>query len=124
MRTKADTLKERTFRFAENIVRLVRELPSTLEARRIGSQLLDAGTSVAANYRAACRARSHAEFVAKIGLVVEEADETEFWLELLAKTSIVPEPAIRSHREEAYQLTAIFTASHRTASARKRQRTP
>lgn len=119
MRTQADLLKERTFRFAESIVRLVRDLPASFEARRIGGQLFDAGTSVAANYRAACRARSHREFVAKIGIVVEEADESEFWLELLVRTSIISEEIVKSHRAEASELTAIFTASHKTASERK-----
>jgi four helix bundle protein len=123
MRTQADALKERTFRFAESIVKLVRELPNTFEARRMGGQLFDAATSVAANYRAACKARSHPEFVAKIGIVVEEADESGFWLELLVRTSIVNSSAVTTHLAEASELTAIFTASHKTASQRKRTRT-
>ncbi len=123
MGTQADDLKKRTFQFAVAITKLVRELPTTLEGRRIGGQLFDAGTSVAANYRAACKARSHAEFVAKIGIVLEEADESAFWLELLVATAIVPEAAVTSHRVEASELTAIFTASHKTASAHKRLRT-
>jgi four helix bundle protein len=122
MRTQADVLKDRTFRFAESIVNLVRTLPNTPEARRIGGQLFDAATSVAANYRAACKARSHSEFVAKIGIVVEEADESRFWLDLLVRTSIVNVSAVEQHRTEASELTAIFTASHKTASERKRSR--
>lgn len=119
MGAQAEELKARTFRFAESIVRLVRDLPTTFEARRIGAQLFDAGTSVAANYRAACKARSHREFVAKIGIVLEEADESRFWLDLLVSAAIVPEPNVKSHRTEASELAAIFTASHKTASERK-----
>src|SRR6185295_15927810 len=120
MGTQAEQLKARTFRFAESIVRLVRELPATFEARRIGGQLFDAGTSVAANYRAACKARSHAEFISKIGIVLEEADESAFWMELLVATSIVPEALVKSQYAEACELSAIFTASHKTATSRKR----
>ena len=122
MRTQAYVLKDWTFRFAESIVNLVRTLPNTPEARRIGGQLFDAATSVAANYRAACKARSHSEFVAKIGIVVEEADESGFWLDLLVRTSIVGSSTVADHRAEASELTAIFTASHKTASERKRSR--
>ena len=87
---QADALKDRTKRFAVRIVHLFRSLPRTEEARVIGKQLLRAGTSVAANYRAVCRARSKAEFVAKVGVVVEETDETAFWLEPLVDSNIVP----------------------------------
>ena len=120
MGEKAEELKMRTFQFAVSIVKLVRELPTTSEARRIGGQLFDAGTSVAANYRAACKARSHAEFIAKIGIVLEEADESDFWLHLLVATSIVPETTVKSHRCEASELSAIFTASHKTATLHKK----
>jgi four helix bundle protein len=123
MRTQADMLKERTQLFAESVVKLIRDLPNTLEGRRIGGQLFDAATSVAANYRAACKARSHAEFVAKIGIVGEEADESEFWLNFIARISVLTEARIARDRAEACELTAIFTASHKTASARKRSRT-
>lgn len=100
----------------------MRELPNTLEGRRVGAQLFDAGTSVASNYRAACRARSHAEFVAKIGLVVEESDECTFWLAFLGRTQIMPEPVVRSLLQEAEELLAIFAASHRTASGKLQKR--
>lgn len=89
----------------------------------MGGQLFDAATSVAANYRAACKARSHPEFVAKIGIVVEEADESGFWLELLVQTSVINSSVVAAHLAEASELTAIFTASHKTASQRKRART-
>lgn len=118
---KADELKERTARFAEDVVRFTRELPASTEARKIGGQLLDSATSVAANYRAACRARSHAEFTSKIGLVVEEADETTFWLAFLERTAIVSAARLEPLRGEASALLAIFTASHRTACARRRK---
>ncbi len=88
---QATVLKDRTKAFALRILKLCRSLPKTDEARTIGRQLLRSGTSVAANYRAVCRARSKAEFVAKIGVVVEEADETAFWLELLVDAGIVPQ---------------------------------
>jgi four helix bundle protein len=85
---QAVELKDRTKQFAVRIVKLFRSLPRTDEARIIGKQVLRSGTSVAANYRAVCRARSKAEFIAKVGVVVEEADETVFWLELLVETGI------------------------------------
>lgn len=122
MSEKAEELKKRTFQFAVNIVKLVRELPATFEGRRVGGQLFDAGTSVAANYRAACKSRSHAEFIAKIGIVVEEADESEFWLEFLVATSIVPDTMVKSHRCEASELSAIFTASHKTATSHRKSK--
>jgi four helix bundle protein len=89
MATQAKQLRARTKQFAIRIVRLFKSLPRTEEARVIGKQVLQAGTSVAANYRAVCRARSRPEFVSKIGVVVEEADETVFWLELLVDTGVV-----------------------------------
>jgi four helix bundle protein len=82
-------LKDRTKRFSVDIIRLCRELPSTLDGRRIGQQLLDSATSVAANYRAACRARSRAEFIAKLGIVLEESDESLFWLELMVEANLI-----------------------------------
>ena len=80
--------------------------------------MLRSGTSIGANYRAAGRARSKAEFAAKIGIVVEEADETVFWLELLVETGIVPEAKLSELLKEANELVAIFVASQRTARAR------
>jgi four helix bundle protein len=119
---KAEGLKQRTAAFADRVAKLVRELPNTLEGRKVGAQLFDAGTSVASNYRAACRARSHAEFIAKIGLVVEESDECTFWLAFLIRTQIMPETVVRSLLQEAEELLAIFAASHRTASGRTSRR--
>src|ERR1039457_6706864 len=84
---KAAELKRRTKSFAIRIVRLFRSLSHSPDAQTLGKQLLRSGTSVAANYRAVCRARSQAEFIARMGIVVEEADETVFWLELLGRSS-------------------------------------
>ena len=114
----AEALKKRSKQFAIRIVKLFRSLPRSEDARILGKQVLRAGTSVAANYRAVCRARSKAEFIAKIGIVVEEADETVFWLELLVDTEIVRESRMRSLMDEANELLAIFAASQYTAKKR------
>jgi four helix bundle protein len=84
-----DELRTRTKQFALRIIKLVGALPKNIEGRAIASQLVRCGTSVAANYRAACRARSRPEFVAKMGVVLEEADETQFWLELIIEASLL-----------------------------------
>jgi len=112
-------LRERTKKFAVRIVRLCHALPGLWDVRELGGQLLRSGTAVAANYRAAQRGRSDKEFCAKIGIVVEEADETQLWLELLPEA--FPEVDRTVHREllvEAGELTAIFTASHKTMKAK------
>jgi four helix bundle protein len=85
----------------------------------IGKQLLRSGTSVGANYRAACRARSRNEFIAKLGIVVEEADETIYWLELLVENDIVQEGRLRELLNETRELTALFTAAQRTSRVHK-----
>jgi four helix bundle protein len=110
-----EQLRERTKQFAIRIVTMYRQLPKTDEARVIGKQVLRSGTSVAANYRAVCRARSKAEFIAKIGIVVEEIDETTFWLELLIETGTVKRNRMDDLLAEALELLAIFVASQRTA---------
>lgn len=111
----ADELKRRSRDSALRVIRLSRSLPKTLEAGVINRQLLRSAASVAANYRAVCRARSKAEFVAKIGVVVEEMDETLFWIELLVDASIVPAKRMQALILEAGELLAIFAASQRTA---------
>jgi four helix bundle protein len=116
----AEELKNRSKQFAIRIVKLFRSLPRTEEARVIGKQVLRSGTSVAANYRAVCRARSKAEFIAKIGVVVEEADETVLWLELLVDTEIVPANRMTDLLSESNELLAIFAASQYTARKRRR----
>jgi four helix bundle protein len=108
-------LKQRTKHFAIRIISLYRPLPKTEEAQITGRQILRCGTSVAANYRATCRARSRTEFIAKIGVVVEEADETVFWLELLMESRIVDPNRMSGILKEANGLLAICAASQRTA---------
>ncbi len=108
-------LKDRTKAFAIRIVKMYRSLPKETDAQVIGKQVLRSGTSVGANYRAACRARSHAEFLAKLGVVAEEADETVYWLELLAETQSIRNERLDPLKNEAEQLTAIFTAAKETA---------
>jgi four helix bundle protein len=96
-------------------IRLFRSLPTTPEAQVLGKQLLRSGTSLGANYRAAGRARLEAEFISKIGIVVEEADETLSWIECLIESGIVKEHLLKDLHAEANELVAIFAASQRTA---------
>ena len=117
MDTQAEQIKKRSKQFALRIVRLFRALPRAAEAQVMGRQLLRSGTAVAANYRAVCRARSKAEFVAKIGVVVEKADETVFWLEMLVEAGIIRGKRMEPLLKEANELLAIFAASQRTARA-------
>lgn len=100
-------LKERTKKFAISIIDLVEKLPNTISGRAIGNQLVRSGTSVAANYRAASRARSDREFISKIGVVVEESDESEFWLELIQEKKWVE---VSNLIKESNELTAIFVS--------------
>ena len=113
-----DELKRRTKRFALAIIGLVGSLPHNEAARVIGGQILRSGTSVGANYRAACRARSRAEFSSRLGVAEEEADETLYWLELLEESGLVKGDRIRGLMEEANELVAIFTASRKTATGK------
>jgi four helix bundle protein len=113
--TYAETLKKRTKSFAIRIVKLYRALPNTGEAKVIGNQFIRSGTAIAANYRASCRAKSTAEFIAKIGVVVEEADETVFWLEMLVDCEIFSESKMKEMIQEGNELLAIFAASQTTS---------
>jgi len=108
-------LKERTKRFALEIIKLVESLPRGRAADVIARQLVDAGTSVGANYRAACRARSQADFVSKMGIVEEETDETIYWIELLVKAGVVNENDVSNLLEEANQILAMTVSSIKTA---------
>ncbi len=110
-------LKTRTKSFAIRVIRLVDSLPRSQSCRVIGNQLLRAATSVGANYRAACRGRSTAEFAAKLGIVEEEADECIYWMELLVEASIVPGGRLGELLIEANEITAMIVASIRTARA-------
>jgi four helix bundle protein len=116
--TNPEQLRDRTKAFANRIIRLYVALPTKPLAQTIGKQLLRAATSVGANYRAACRGRSRAEFIAKLGVVVEEADETIYWLELLADNGLVPSRRLTELLKEAHELTAIFTAAQATSKTR------
>ena len=111
----SDELKTRTKQFALRVMKLVGALPRTTVGRAIGGQLVRSGTSVGANYRAACRARSKAEFSAKLGTVEEEADETCFWLELIVEGGVLAEKRVTALLEEANALTAIFTSAVKTS---------
>ena len=117
-----DELKLRTKKFALRILKLVAALPKSIEGRAIAGQLVRAGTSVAANYRSACRARSKAEFIAKLGVVLEEADETQLWLELIIEEKLVPAVRVKPLLEEANELVAIFVSSRKSASANLRSK--
>jgi four helix bundle protein len=110
-------LKNRTKQFALRILKLVAALPNTIEGRAIANQLVRCGTSVAANYRATCRARSRAEFVAKIGVVLEEADETLLWLELIHEAKLLPTNRVQPLLSETNELVAIMVSSRKSASS-------
>jgi four helix bundle protein len=111
----AEMMRKRTKHFALLVIRLCRAVPANQESRIIIRQLLRSATSVAANYRAVCRARSTADFVSKMGIVLEEADEPLFWLELLVDAGIVPSESVKMPLQEADELVSIFVASLRTA---------
>jgi four helix bundle protein len=108
-------LKKRTKAFALRILKLVDALPKTTAGRALASQIVRSGTSVAANYRAACRAKSPADFIAKMGIVEEEADETLFWLELLEESELVTAAKLSAIQQEANELIAITVTSIKTA---------
>jgi four helix bundle protein len=112
----ADELKNRTKRFALRVLKLAAALPPTIEGNIIRGQLGRAGTSVGANYRAAYRGRSRAEFAAKIGVVEEEADESAFWLELIIEGSFLNENRVKPLLDEANEITRIMASSRITAS--------
>jgi four helix bundle protein len=113
---KSAELQSRTKRFALPILVLIDRLPNTIGGRVLANQLARSATSVGANYRAACRARSRAEFASKLGTVAEEADESLYWLELIRDGNFMAEKNIGSLLAEVDELTAIFTADRRSAS--------
>ena len=115
-------LKKRTKAFALRILTLVDALPKTTAGRALTSQIVRSGTSVAANYRAACRAKSPADFIAKMGIVEEEADETLFWLELLEESGLVTVAKLSAIKLEANELIAITVASIKTARRNRSSR--
>jgi four helix bundle protein len=115
-------LKLRTRKFAVEILNLVDKLPNRRSGIIIGNQLGRSASSVASNYRAACRARSHAEFISKIGIVEEEADESTFWLDIIVDTKNSTAELIAPFLKEARELTAIFTAASKTAKQNKSEK--
>src|SRR5438046_8014928 len=116
---RARELQDRTKKFALRVIRAFTRLPKSEEARGLGRQFLRSGTSVTANYRAACRARSAADFISKINTVAEETDETFFWLELLVEANLVPAKVVGSLLVECEELLKIFSASLATAKANR-----
>ena len=110
MPDKPPALRERTKAFALRVIRLFGALPKRTDAQVIGRQVLRSGTSVGANYREAHRARSNAEFVAKLGDCLKELDETAYWLELLGEAGIIPAERLAALHDECNQLIAIFTS--------------
>jgi four helix bundle protein len=113
-----EDLKRRSKQFALSTIKLVGALPNTPTGRTIGHQLLRSGMSVGANYRAACRGKSRADFAAKTAIALEEADESLYWMELLQESGIVPAEKLTELMKEAGELVAIFTASIKTVRAR------
>lgn len=111
---KAD-LQKRSMDFALRVLSLIRALPNESGTRRLKDQLFGSSSSTAANYRAACRGRSKKEFIAKLGIVIEECDETQFWLEFVIAGNFLPKEKVTPLLNEANELTAIFIASQKTA---------
>jgi four helix bundle protein len=112
-------LLQRTKKIALRVIKLVDALPNNTAGRAIGGQLIRSGTSVAANYRASCRGRSKAEFIAKLGIVEEEADESAFWMELIIESGLMEEKLVVSLLQEANEITAIMAASRISAKGNK-----
>ncbi len=119
----AEELKRRTKKFGLGVIRLVESLPSTQTGKVIGNQLLRSSLSVGANYRAACRGRSKADFISKVGITIEEADESQHWLEMLAEASLVAPDKVKPLVQESNELVAILTASAKTARDNLNRRT-
>jgi len=114
-----EELKERSKKFALRILNLAERLPRGVKGRVLSDQIARAGTSAAANYRAACKSRSRAEFISKMGVAEEEADEVQFWLELIGDDNLLPAERLTQLQQEARELTAIFAASRISASRGK-----
>jgi four helix bundle protein len=108
-------LRQRTKQFALRVMKMVDVVPQTVSGRAVSGQLVRSGTSVGANYRAACRSRSRAEFIAKIGTVVEEADESAYWMELIIEGGLLRKRLVENLLGEANELVAIMNASRKTA---------
>jgi len=116
----AEAFKKRTKKFVVDNIKFYRTLPKTEEAKIIGRQLLRSSSSVGANYRAACRARSKAEFHSKLSIVVEECDESIFWMEILVEAEIVREQEIAPIYKEGNEILKITSASRKTVSTKNK----
>ena len=114
-------MKKRTKEYAKEIVKLCRKLPANREGNLIGNQMFRSGTSVEANYRAACRARSTAEFISKLSIVEEEADETLFWLEMIKEMKILEAKSLDTPMKENDEIIAIIVSSIKTARRNKKK---
>jgi four helix bundle protein len=110
-----EELKERTMEFAVRVLKMVEALPNTVPGRTVANQIARSGCSVAANYRAALRGKSRADFLNKITTVLEEADETAFWIELSERAELLPGKRLNRIHDEAIELTKIFNATRTTA---------
>jgi len=113
-----EEMKERTKNFAKKVILLCRQLPPTREERLVGGQLFRSGTSVGANYRAACRARSKADFISKLSIVLEETDESLYWMEIIDESRTANSKLLPDLMQEAKELIAIFVSSLNTAKRR------
>jgi len=117
---RGEDLKQRTKKYALRIIKLVRAIPNTREGGIIGGQLLRSGTSTAANYRAVCRARSKAEFIAKLGIVIEETDESAFWSEIIIESNLMKANLVKPLLDETNEILAIMISSSNSARKNKK----
>ncbi len=113
---KSAELKLRTKQLALRILKVADQLPKTVSGRTLANQIARSGTSIAANYRSACKGRSKPEFIAKLGIAEEEADETQFWIEMIVEAGLIPESKLQALLQETKEITAIIAASRKTAS--------
>lgn len=118
----SDELKKRTKEFAHRCISVAQSLPRNTLGCHVEKQLIRSATSVAANYRAALHAISRAAFISKISIVIEESDETEYWLELISQEGLIPNRQMQLIQKEAHELTSIFVSTRRTAQNRKLER--
>lgn len=114
----ADQFRNRTKKFVIDVIKIYRQLPPSVETQIVGKQLLRSASSVGANYRAACRARSQAEFYAKICIVVEEADESIFWMEILIESNIVEQQKLNSLMIEGNEILKVVSSARKTISSK------
>jgi four helix bundle protein len=117
----SERLKARTENLAVGVVKFCETLPNTIAGRKIAGQLIDASTSVAANYRAACRGYTRPLFASKLAIVAEEADESELWLRIIRRTGLQATATVGPLEQEAHELASIFTASLRTARGQRKR---